>query len=139
MDRPYNEEMDIETKSRLARYADMGQVACAIRLYAARIVAGVGQETVAQACGIRKQAYSNMETARSFPTRTVMQYYYRLHRIDFNFLMHGDFAQLPADLQGTLFSALERANSEWDQKERLDQRQSASPQTQRRTAQKTSL
>lgn len=79
-------------------------------------MAGAAQKDIAEAVGIKKTAYSNMETGRSFPSRTVMRWFYRLHRIDFNFLMHGDFAQLPGDVQDRLFPALATASSEWGRK-----------------------
>jgi len=52
-----------------------------------------------------------------------MRYFYRAHRIDFNFLLHGDFAQLPADVQARLFAALEALSNAPDQTEDSDQRQ----------------
>ncbi len=52
-----------------------------------------------------------------------MRYYYRMHRLDFNFLMNGDWAQLPASMQEPLFVALEVANAEWDRTPRSSRRQ----------------
>lgn len=115
--------MLIDDKERLTRRGDMGLEACAIRLAAARKVSGASQQEVAEAAGVKKTAYSNMETARSFPTRPVMKFFHRGHRIDFNFLMHGDFAQLPGDVQNALFEALIAANDVWDQKLRSDRTQ----------------
>ncbi|MCU0909818.1 MAG: helix-turn-helix domain-containing protein [Rhodobacteraceae bacterium] len=117
MDLRYNAGMDIDARHHLARTGDISLKACAIRLSAARIVAGASQKDIAAAVGIRKTAYSNMEVGRSFPSRDVMRWFYRLHRIDFNFLIHGDFAQLPGDVQERLFSALAAASSEWDRRQ----------------------
>jgi hypothetical protein len=50
-----------------------------------------------------------------------MRYFFRSHRIDFNFLIHGEFAQLPADVQDRLFSALEALSSGQGQTEDSDQ------------------
>ena len=126
MDGVYNTPMNIEEKERIARRGNMGLEACAIRLAAARRVANVSQAEVAEAAGIKKTAYSNMETGRSFPTRPVMKFFHRLHRIDFNFLMHGDFAQLPGDVQSVIFDALIAAGDAWDQRSRSDLRQVSS-------------
>lgn len=108
--------MDIEQKERLARINDMGIEACAIRLRAARQATGLPQKDLAKAAGVSKSVLNNAEAGLTFPGRDVMRYLYRAHRIDFNFLMNGDFAQLPGDVQDALFPALEIAQSEWDRK-----------------------
>lgn len=117
LDAFYVPMMQQDRIAQLTHMGDMGAKACAIRLLAARTFAGKTQGEVATEVGIKKTALSNMETARSFPTRAVMQYFYRRYRVDFNFLLNGDFAQLPGDVQDALFSALEAANSVWDQRE----------------------
>jgi hypothetical protein len=53
-----------------------------------------------------------------------MRFYFRAHRIDFNFLMHGDFAQLPADVQAQIFDALPSAKRALDQTTNSDQSES---------------
>lgn len=110
--------MDIETKSHLARVNDMGLAATAVRLRAAFIVTGLSQHLeLAKAAGISKTVLSNAMAGSTYPNRDLMKYLYRAHRIDFNFLMNGDFSQLPGDVQDRLFPALSLAGSEWDQKE----------------------
>ncbi|SET75707.1 hypothetical protein [Paracoccus homiensis] len=110
--------MDLEQKTKLARVNDMGLAATAIRLRAAYIVTGLPkQQDLAKASGISKTVLSNAMAGSTFPNRDVMKYLYRAHRIDFNFILNGDFAQLPGDVQDRLFPALEAATSEWDQKE----------------------
>lgn len=108
--------MDYETKATLAHTNDMSLVACTIRLRAARAVTGLAAKDLAAACGMSKQALSSAMNAVTYPSRELMKLLYREHRIDFNFMMNGDFVQLPGDVQDALFSALERANSEWDRK-----------------------
>lgn len=109
--------MDIDTKERLAHVNDMGIEASAIRLHASRLTTPhVQQKDFADACGISKTSYNNMEKGLQFPNRAVMLYLFRAHRIDFNFLMNGSFSQLPQDVQDGLFPKLEDANNEWDQK-----------------------
>ena len=109
--------MDIETKQKLAMTGDMSQMACAIRLRAARYVAmpDAQGKDFAEAVGISKSGLTTMEKGNQYPNRNVMKYLYRGHRIDFNFMMNGDFAQLPQDVQDALFAQLERANNEWGQ------------------------
>lgn len=121
--------IDYDQKARLAHIGDISVEASSIRLAAARAMTGLRQQDVADAVNIRKTAYSNMETGRSFPTRPVMRFFYREHRIDFNFLMNGDYAQLPADVQTQLWPALEAANSEWDRKQRSDRSRAFEPST----------
>ena len=109
--------MDIERKQKLAHTGDMSESACAIRLRAARYVAmpdGQGKD-FAEETGITKSALSTMEKGNQYPNRKVMKYLYRGHRIDFNFMMNGDFSQLPLDVQTALFEQLIRANNEWGQ------------------------
>ncbi len=108
--------MDIDEKEALAHRGKMDVKASAIRVKAARYAAGYDRQLdFAKACGISKTSYNNIEKGVQFPNREVMKFLYRAHRIDFNFVMNGDFAQLPGDVQNALFSGLERANAEWDQ------------------------
>lgn len=111
--------MTIDEKEKLAHTGDMGIAACAIRLRAARITANLGsQKEFAAECGVGATTLNNMEMGKQYPNRTVMKFLYRGHRIDFNFLMNGDFSQLPADVQELLFPNLVDANSAWDQTKR---------------------
>lgn len=106
--------MTLDEKERLARRNDMTMEACAIRLRAARIFAGFKQQRdAAVAMNMKPTTYNNMEKGLSFPSREVMRFFYRAHRIDFNFLINGDFAQLPSDVHEPLFQALADAESEW--------------------------
>lgn len=112
--------MDYEEKQRLAWKDDTGLAACAVRLRAARIFTGLQAQALARESGVSKTAYSNAENGVSYPNRDVMKHLYRSYRIDFNFMINGDFAQLPGDVQEALFQALVRANDEWDQKANSD-------------------
>lgn len=112
--------MDIDTKTQLAHVNDMGLAATAIRLRAAFTVTGLPQHLdLARAAGISKTVLSNAMAGTTYPNRALLKYLHRAHRIDFTFMMNGDFSQLPGDVQDRLFSALEVANSEWDQREDL--------------------
>lgn len=116
--------MDIQEKSRLAHENETGLEACAIRLRAAFRVSGLAKHAdLAKAAGVSKTVLSNAMNGLTYPNREVMSYLYRGHRIDFNFMMIGLFAQLPGDVQTLLFPALEDAAREWDQKEGSDRSQ----------------
>lgn len=109
--------MMIDEKEKIARKGDMGVEACAIRLIAARnATEAASQKAFATACGVSQTSYNNMEKGLQFPNRDVMRYLYRGHRIDFNFMMNGDFSQLPSDVLEKLFEQLPIASSAWDQK-----------------------
>ena len=110
--------MNLEEKERLARVGDMSLDAMAIRLRAARKVAGLSQKDFADAVGVKNTVINNAEAGSTAPSREVMRYLYRAHRIDFNFMINGDFAQLPGDVQAALFPALVEATNKWDQKPR---------------------
>lgn len=121
--------MNIEQKEQLARRADMSREAMALRLRAARKAVGLGQEGLARDMGegMTKQKLRNAEKADNDPPKSLMRYFYRAHRIDFNFLIHGDFAQLPADVQARLFDALEALTNVPGQTEDSDQLQNGQP------------
>jgi transcriptional regulator with XRE-family HTH domain len=107
--------MDFETKEALAMTRDGEAKAAAIRLKAARLYTGLSQEEFGSKGGVKKAAIGNIEKGRSFPARPLMTFLFREHRIDFNFLIYGEFAQLPADVQDRLFPLLQDVHSEWDQ------------------------
>jgi len=97
--------MDIEQKERLARLGDISPDAVRARLLAARNSIGMKQQDVASEVGLKKTTFNSQET-RGAPSAVTMRYYHRQHRIDFNFILHGDFAQLPQDVQERLFAEL---------------------------------
>lgn len=113
--------MDLHQKEQLSLRGDTGLAACAIRLRAALIYMGVAQKELAAEAGVSPTVLNNAIAGITFPSRDVMVYLYRAQRIDFNFIIHGDFAQLPGDVQERLFPALATAASEWDRKERSNQ------------------
>lgn len=124
--------MSIDEKERLARTRDTSLAAAAVRILAARLATGLGQDELAKDMGegMTKQKLRNAEKGDNFPPLSLMRYFHRAHRIDFNFLMHGDFAHLHTDVQERLFSALATLESPTDQKSSSDQPQ-ASPRPQR--------
>lgn len=119
MDDRYKFGMDTATKLRLAHTDKSDLAACAIRLAAARLVTGLRQNEMAIAIfgADRRTKINNMERGLNYPSREVMTWLFRNHRIDFNFMMLGLYAQLPGDVQEVLFEKLVIANNEWDRKE----------------------
>lgn len=112
-----NLNMDTQTKESLAMTKDISAKAAAVRLRAARMLAGLSQDALGRSVGVKKQVISNIESGKSLPSRALMVYLYREHRVDFNFLIHGDFAQLPSDIRDALFDELMIVHSQWDQRE----------------------
>lgn len=109
--------MTFEEKEKLARTRDAGLEAAAVRLQAARRVTGMTQGDLGQFGGVKKAAIANAEKARAYPGRSLLVYLHRQHRIDFNFMIAGEFAQLPQDVQDQLFVALQEIADEADQKQ----------------------
>lgn len=103
--------MDSVQKYDLARTGDTSKEAAGLRLRAARTSVGLSQLQLGQVIRKGKSAINNMEMARSFPSLDVMSYLFREHRIDFNFVIAGEYAQLPGDVQDRLFLALEEIGS----------------------------
>ena len=102
--------MDLLTKEKLARRHDDSVEACAIRLRAARLMTGLSQADAATEAGASNTALNNAERARNYPQTKVMRWLYRAHRVDFNFLLAGEFSQLPADVQSAIFAILSDMN-----------------------------
>jgi len=100
----------------LSRIGDASKEACAFRVQAARTVAqqstGMNKTQFCTACGVSLTSYLNAEAGLSYPSRAVMLYLHRHHRIDFNFLLHGDMLQLPADVQQALAAAMAEIEAE---------------------------
>lgn len=126
--------MDITRKIELAYQDDMGLEACAVRLRAAYRLTGFPKhKDFADAAGISKTVLSNAMNGYTYPNREVLSYLYRAHRIDFNFMMLGLFAQLPGDVQQRIFPALEVGKHEWDQREHSDRPAARMPHAQPQT------
>lgn len=97
--------MDFAVKEKMARTGDTSKDAIGKRLRAARISVGYKQKEFADLLKLKPQTYNSQET-KGAPSIEVMRHLYRAHRIDFNFILHGDFAQLPRDVQDGLFASL---------------------------------
>lgn len=79
--------------------------ALARRLLYARIASGFAKQVeMADALGVSKTTYGHQEK-NGKPSVGTMRFLYINHRIDFNFVLNGDFAQLPGDVQRALEDA----------------------------------
>lgn len=94
----------------LFRRGDTSNEALRVRLIAARKVTGLEQKEIAEATGVSKQTYHSQES-RGAPSIKTGRYYYRAHRIDFNYLFYGDFDRLPHDVRDNLIECLAAENS----------------------------
>lgn len=107
--------MDLETKELLAMTGDTSKEAIGKRLAAARLSSGFQQKEFANLLKVAPQTYNSMEK-KGAPSISAMRILYRAYRIDFNFILHGDFAQLPLDVQTSLFAALLEKSQRDDRK-----------------------
>ena len=97
--------MRYEEKEKLTRHRDTSDEAVASRLKAAVLVSGLRQKDIAAALGLSTKTL-NSQIMKGRPSISLMAFFYREHRIDFNFLLFGDFVQLPGDVQAELLGAL---------------------------------
>lgn len=97
------------TKIALARKDDTSKAACAVRLTAALAATGFTRADIASRTGLGAPSITNQAKGDQFPSRDVMVYLYAEHRIDFNFILAGAFAQLPEDVQEKVFGHLAAA------------------------------
>ncbi|WP_208354278.1 helix-turn-helix domain-containing protein [Pseudaestuariivita rosea] len=98
--------MRFEEKEELFQLGDISREAIARRLRAGRMATGLNQQDFAKSVGLKKTTYSAQENGDSSPSIPVMRALYREYRIDFNYVLHGDFAQLPSDVQDKLIEIL---------------------------------
>ena len=97
--------MTYEEMAALTRLGDTSDEAIARRLTAARRSVAPVQKDFAAALDISVTTYNSQEK-RGAPSKAVMSFLYKNHRIDFNFILHGDFVTLPSDVQARLMDAL---------------------------------
>ena len=98
--------MDIEVMKAVALTGRHDQTAVALRLRAARRYANMSQAELADAVSRQKATISNIERGRSYPSIELMMYFWDGFRVDVNFIVAGQFAQLASDVQHGLFQEL---------------------------------
>lgn len=94
--------LEYQDKIAMTRMGDASIEACAERVAVARAATGLSKTKFCKEAGVGLTSFLNAEAGRSYPSRAVMLYLHRNHRIDFNFILHGDFQQLPSDVQSVL-------------------------------------
>tara|TARA_R100001086_G_scaffold219154_1_gene135979 strand:+ start:19 stop:330 length:312 start_codon:yes stop_codon:yes gene_type:complete len=97
--------MRVEQKERLARTRDWSDSAIAWRLKAALTLSGKRQNELANELGRPTQTV-NTQFTKGRPSNALMTYFYRNHRVDYNFILYGDLLQLPVDVQDKLLAIL---------------------------------
>lgn len=107
--------MDLDEKKRLSSNGNTSKEACTTRFLAARITTGISQKDFAKEMNAQSSNISNTEKGMQFPSRSAMHHLYGAYRIDYNFILRGDFAQLPSDVQDKLFDALVTLDKSQDQ------------------------
>ena len=108
--------MKIGDKERLTKHCDTSPEAVRWRLRAAIKSTSRAQNVLASEAGI-KATTLNSQIAAGRPSVEFMEFLYKNFRIDFNFILHGDFSQLPGDVANALLGALdalERSKSSRD-------------------------
>jgi transcriptional regulator with XRE-family HTH domain len=98
--------MDIELKKELAGYLKSDKVSAGRRLSAVRRMVGLTQEELAAKVGNKKASISNTERGDSHPSAELMHSLLDEYRVDPNFIVVGQFAQLPGDVQDAIFEYL---------------------------------
>lgn len=98
-------ETSLDERERLSRHGDSSPEAISLRLKAALKVSQLSQKELATEIG-RPLTTVNSQIKAGSPSIDLMRYFYKGFRVDFNFLLHGDLAQLPGDVQLQLTNAL---------------------------------
>jgi len=102
----YESSMKMSDLETLFRLHDDSPEAISARMIAARTVAGYPkQKDFAVAIDENHKTYNTQEK-RGSPSIKSVRYLHRNHRIDFNYVFNGDFAQLPGDVKTALEKAL---------------------------------
>lgn len=101
-------DMNLEQKTQLARTDDMSKQAVCLRFRAAVKASGYdSQQAFANAAGVGVSSVNNVFKEIQYPSRQMMASLFRGHRVDFNFILVGQFNQLHSDVQDALFATLD--------------------------------
>lgn len=93
-------------REHIFRLDDYTDQAISARLKAARIAAGYPKQTdFAAALEIPYKTYHAQEK-KGHPAVATVRFLHKNHRIDFNYVYNGEFAQLPVDVRDALEAAL---------------------------------
>jgi transcriptional regulator with XRE-family HTH domain len=108
--------MDYRQLEQLALPGDISKEAVGLRMAAGLKVANLKQAELARAINRTQGAIGNAVAGSNYPSIDALQELYRLTRVDFNFFLVGQTAQLPADVQARLLYALEAVHREREQR-----------------------
>ena len=75
------------------------------RLIAARMMTGLSQKELAEKAGIKYTTFRSQEQSGS-PSVRLMSYFLGAFQVDYNFILGGDPARLPADVREALLAEL---------------------------------
>lgn len=93
-------------KSHLTQRGDISNQAAGRRFKAARKMVGLSQVQLAERISRSDTTVIAIEKGRQLPTWPQMAWFFENHRVDFNYFINGEFAQLPGDVQIGLFATL---------------------------------
>tara|TARA_R110002012_G_scaffold105836_1_gene246922 strand:+ start:2705 stop:3043 length:339 start_codon:yes stop_codon:yes gene_type:complete len=97
--------MDYLEQERLARTGDTSPEAIHHRLVAARKMTGMTSKELASSAGLKYTTFISQEKSGS-PSVKLMTYYLKAFMVDYNFLLGGDPARLPADVREAILAEL---------------------------------
>ena len=95
--------LEIEQK---CRRGDTSPEAIHRRLVAARMMTGLTQKELAEKAGIKYTTFRSQEQSGS-PSVRLMAYFLSAFQVDFNFVLGGDPARLPADVLQAIVAHLD--------------------------------
>lgn len=97
---------NIYEKRRLACTGDMEKAATALRVKAARSMAGLSVHELARRALSTRENIEATEAAQVFPSFSLMWVFWRSHQIPQDFFIQGDFHRIPQDVERRLFAEL---------------------------------
>lgn len=97
--------MDIDVTDKFVRLGDVSTAAMGHRMRIAREALGMTQTQLADGIGISVQGLNNMERGRNKPNMQAMRHLHRIHNVDFNYILHGDYDRLPGLVRQRIIEA----------------------------------
>ncbi|WP_298938117.1 helix-turn-helix transcriptional regulator [uncultured Ruegeria sp.] len=97
--------MDYLEQERRTKTGDVSPEAIHCRLVAIRKMTGLTSKELAASAGIKYTTFISQEKAGS-PSVKLMTYYLKAFLVDYNFILGGDAARLPADVREAILVQL---------------------------------
>tara|TARA_R100000789_G_scaffold1441_1_gene4583 strand:- start:178 stop:516 length:339 start_codon:yes stop_codon:yes gene_type:complete len=98
--------MDYIKQEKLTRAGDTSPEAIHHRLVATRKMTGMTSKQLAASAGIKYTTFISQEKAGS-PSVKLMTFYLKAFMVDYNFILGGDPARLPADVREAILAELD--------------------------------